>query len=97
MSGVERPSLFGHLPGEGGYGNPSSGGLSSPGSRRRGGYGASGRDGSGRDDRLDLTPEERRLAVWQALKYSLAIGSVYVVGLGLLILLLLWLWGAFAG
>ena len=99
MSGVERPSLFGHIPGEGadygyGHGDPAGGVPSSPGSRHRGGFG--GAHGRREQERLDLTPEERRLAVWQALKYSLAIGSVYVVGLGLLILLLLWLWGAFA-
>ena len=84
MSGVERPSLFGHMPGEGGDTAPTP-------ARHRG-----GRAGRSERDRINLTPEERRLAIWQALKYSLAIGSVYVVGLGLLILLLLWLWGAFA-
>lgn len=80
MDGVERPSLFGHLPerGESSRGSGGSGGD---------------RPEWKPPAHVDLTPEERRYAIWYALKYGLGIGLVYVVAAVLLILFLLLIWG----
>lgn len=79
MSGIERPSLFGHMPERG------------AGERRGERPGAAG-EWRG-PEHIDLTPEERRFAALTALKYALGIGMVFLVALILLVLFLLLIWG----
>ena len=82
MSGVEAPSLFGHLPRREGQRRdaPPEPGAPAPAAR------------PWEQNKDDLTPEERRIYMWAAFKAALFIGLFYIVGLGAVILLLLLLW-----
>lgn len=88
MSGVSKPHLFGARPSF--LSKKETSGKWSPEGEKQNRLPEEHRQTKS----IDLSPEERRIYLFGALKASLLIAFAYIGGLGLLVWLLLRLWGA---
>ena len=88
MSGVSKPHLFGARPSF--LSKKEASGGWSPGEEKLNKLSEERRQ----TENTELSPEERRIYLFGALKASLLIAFAYIGGLGLLVWLLLCLWGA---
>ncbi len=81
MSGIERPRLF----------FPRAGKTAEPPDPPRQ-KGNSGEERGWREEGQALTPQERRIYIFAALKAALLIALAFIAGLGLAVWIMLWIW-----
>ncbi len=91
MSGIEKPRLFGGLPGAF-RGNGTEAGRAEEKRRSQAAGGDRGHVPPGWSEHIDLDGPERRAAVRGMLKGALLIGSVYLIIFAAVIALMYFLW-----